>query len=71
MMFLENDVLGTYIHGEEFAKVTEIRFLEKEQKWTYGLGLFQRMKGIFRLRLVFVNYVSFFFLQDIHGPINY
>jgi hypothetical protein len=51
--------------------VTEIRFLEKEQKWTYGLGFFRRMKGIFRLRLVFVNCVSFFFLQDIHGPINY
>ena len=63
MMFLENDVLGTYIHGEEFAKVTEIRFLEKEQKWTYELGFFRRMKGIFRLRLVFVNCVSFFFYK--------
>jgi hypothetical protein len=30
MMFLKNDTLGVYIQGEEFTKVTKMRFLEKE-----------------------------------------
>jgi len=29
-MFLKNDTLGVYIQGEEFTKVTKMRFLEKE-----------------------------------------
>jgi hypothetical protein len=30
MVFLEKDALGEHIHGEEFKKVTEMGFMEKE-----------------------------------------
>jgi hypothetical protein len=30
MMFLKNDVLGAYIHGENFEKVTEMRFWRRK-----------------------------------------
>jgi len=50
--------------GEKFAKVTEMRFFEKEG--TNGLGFFRRIKGIFLLRLVFANCVSFFFFCKVY-----
>ena len=36
MMFLENDVLGTYIHGEEFVKATEIIFWRRNKNEQMG-----------------------------------
>jgi len=62
-MFLKNDTLGVYIQGEEFTKVTKMRFLEKEQKGIYRLGFFRRMKGIYLLRLVFACVRFFFFAR--------
>ena len=60
---MENDILGSHIHGEQFKKVTEDGVFGKERKEQMGLAsLFGEWKFCLILRLVIVSRVSFSFV---------
>ena len=69
MVFLEKDALGAHIHKEEIKKVTEIGYLEKEERnICMGQGFVFQNKGF--SNEIGICLYEFFFLKGIHDELN-